>query len=430
MAWANTNGSWNNFDMDSTGKKLAVNGDTGGGANFQAVFADSNDAANAVKVDGRIEIARGATVCGEIKPDTSIPNNPALKINAEDNTADIKIGRAGVNGNDCFIYAKQTSIGGLTADPNYRAAIKGPALIAVDTQTDLALQVNGDLEVLNDIHTDEVDALASGHSMILGGINASGVLHLGTNAPQILIAENGNGAIVTIRGPVIINDGDPETRPASLTVHGNITGDYLGSDGDIDVAGELDCEGNADIAGNTALHGTLTVGTTQANANTTLNGNLALTGAVTSNLTVGTTQQARNLDVKGGLSVGGSGTVMGDFDVRNKLKVTSFVQCALDLTCDNDVSVVGALTVNGGATFQSDTQVEGKLNVAGSTSIDNNFSVNGVTTLQQRSYHEDGVALTAQGQSFTGMIKGTNRLELFVDGTLRFYVDNTGGHNA
>jgi hypothetical protein len=56
MAWANTNGSWNNFDMDSEGKKLNVNGNSGGGANFQAEFADTNAAGNAVKVKGNIRV--------------------------------------------------------------------------------------------------------------------------------------------------------------------------------------------------------------------------------------------------------------------------------------------------------------------------------------------------------------------------------------
>ncbi|MBK6765025.1 MAG: hypothetical protein IPG71_01585 [bacterium] len=442
MSWGNAQNAWNDQDMNSSGKKLAVTGDSGG-TNFQAEFADTNAAGNAVKVDGKIQIARGGDTFGVIKPDTV--GEREIAINTSDGDPNIRIGSAGAQGNTCYINSQKTYIGGVTADEQYRAAIKGPLKVGVDDINETALNVHGNAEVLSTIYTDKVDSLAVGHDLILGDIDATSNVHVGRFASNILLAAQGAGAIVSIRGPVIVSDGGQQ-RPASLSVAGNITGDSLGSGGDLDVAGELDCEGNADIAGSTQMHGALTVGTSQANANATINGTLTTANAevtdtlTTANAEVNGTLTTDNATVNGILTadslLAGDLTVNGAVEVPNKFKISDAIECQVDAHFGADAYVSGKtnldndLAVAGRAALNEDVDVGGKFTASGATSLNGELEVQQQSQFHARTHHLNGVGLTAPGTSFTGIISQNNRLEMFVGGAMRFYVDSTGGHNA
>lgn len=93
------------------------------------------------------------------------------------------------------------------------------------------------------------------------------------------------------------------------------------------------------------------------------------------------------------------------------------------------LDVVGASSFGAELSIQGDTAVQGKFSVASASDFGDEVAVNGVARFAARTHHLNGVALT-EDVSFSGMIKQNNRLEFFLDGTLRFYVDTTGGHNA
>ncbi len=410
-SWGNQAGDQYTQDMDSDGHKLSVNGNSGGGTNFQAVFADSNAAGNAVKVDGRIVVASGATTCGEIKPSTAF--GPTLEINAGSNAPDVKIGRANPDGNICYIDSHKVYMGITVADP-MKVGIKGPVQIGSDDPEELNLDVIGDVQIRERLITDVIDSLAQGHELAIGGPNCD-LLRIGRFSSDILFADNGTGALSVFRGPVLINDGD-EDHLANLEVQGNITSRAdLGCTGDLGVGGEVNCVGNADFSQNVDVHGVLTVGTATQQATTNLNGAL----------NVGTIANHANTVMQGDLFVQYKATVDGDFEVSSRIKIADIVACQVDLQCDAN------LNVDGKATIQSDTAVNGKLDVTGATSIASELSVGDKATFTGRTYHHNGVDVSpATSTNFSGMIKQNNRLEFFLDGTLRFYVDSTGGHNA
>jgi hypothetical protein len=129
--------------------------------------------------------------------------------------------------------------------------------------------------------TDKVDSLGLGHDLTLGGVNNGGVCRIGRYAQQITLAEQGHGAIVTIRGPVNINDGTPgHERDAFLQVAGPITGQDLGATGNLGVSGQTTLFGQLDALGNVNIGTTQQPRTTTLNGQVDVNGGLAIDGAL------------------------------------------------------------------------------------------------------------------------------------------------------
>ncbi len=154
------------------------------------------------------------------------------------------------------------------------------------------------------------------------------------------------------------------------------------------------------------------------------------------NFTVGTQQQPADTTLNGNLEV------RDQFSVIDKLKVTSSeINCSLPVNCEqgfqvnNNTTLIKDVTMGTTqapilATVNGDANVSGKLSVDGLTSLQSELSVQDKAIFVARTFHQNGVAVSSAGQSFCGMIKQNNRIEFFLDGTLRFYVDSTGGHNA
>jgi hypothetical protein len=376
----------------------------------------------ALDINGQVKISENATNIARFK--NGVLGGARLDINTGPSDPGVRIGREGVSGNTVSLLGHAVEIGGSGSLVTLHAD-EGPVVVTGSQSPNL--QVVGDLQVDNDIHTSEVDAIGLvNNSLILGGINNIGACRVGQFASQITLAENGSGALVSIRGPVLINDGDLNHQ-ARLEVQGDISSHAnLGCQGELDVGGPLDCEGDADFAQDVVVHGGLTVGTQQQSSNSTLHGNLTVNGDTTAN---GSISVQNNLDMN------------GDLNVTNRFKVTDAITCDANTSCTGDFNVDGETNLNNDVTMGSaqspilanvngDTNISGKLSVDGATSLNSELEAQDVARFNERSHHLNGVALTAPGTSFTGMIKQNSRIEFFLDGTLRFYIDSTGGHNA
>lgn len=393
---------------------------------YQAEVAILNNAPNALKLEGEQHFWRGGNLIGRIKPN---PNFGELRgvfaINAGNGATspldnDVEIGQFESThpqgGNTLWVRSKYVMLGGNNSaggpSDNFPIALNGPAKLgglygieddAVALETDGLVATKGLKPRQNEIaigkmNREEMDPRIT--------------INIGEGAGL----PSGRGSQVNIRGDVTIQPGDG-TNPGDLSVPRNVT-----------LGGTLTANSIAFIQGPVSV-------TTTAN--------------VQGGLSVGTTQQPANAAVTGDLSVIGNVDLNGIVELPNRLKVTEdVVNATIDLICEADTSLNGKLVVGGETSLGStlsvadDTAVGGKLAVDGdvtlsakldvtnATSLNALLTVNAPASFTERTHHLDGVAVTPLGASFSGMIKQSDRLEFYLDGTLRFYVDATGGHNA
>lgn len=459
-SWGNATGAQFQQDMDSDGHKLAVHGGAGaigdfrvliqehtiplnkalrveGGASMQNINNQTapvlkvegniasdgttqryqaeiiaNNVSNALRVDGELHIWRGGAIRGRFTPGIDFPPLErafAINMGASPTASpdpDIIIGQASPNGgNVCFINSRLVSVGGSPSGtaPNdeYPVDVAGP------------LKVGGVNGVPGDLVAIKTDGLIistgiklpdNEDEICVGQRNRTTGNHTSVNIGEGAGTATGRGSQVNIRGDLTVQAGDG-SNPGDLTVPRHIT-----------LGGTLTANSIAFIQGPVSVA-------------TTLNAQ--------SGLSVGTLQQPADAAVTGNLTANGDATVNGVLEIPNRFKVTEeLVNCTTDLMCESNASISGKLDVSGAATLGStltvegDTTLNGKLDVANAVSLNEALTANASATFNERTHHLDGVAVSSSSSAFSGMIKQNDRLEFILDGTLRFYVDATGGHDA
>jgi hypothetical protein len=482
-SWGNSENAQFGQPMNSNGETLNVNGNTGG-TSYQAEFKDSHTAGNAVKVDGAIYLFRGNLLQARIQPNLVTPTSPVLNINTgtgPTNPADpdIVIGQTGsspAGGNHTSIGSRLVTLReGGGANDEFPVAINGPVRMLNTTggNPDVALETEGvvittGIELPEDEHTMRIGTTTD------AGNNATEI-RIGIGAGTTNPAE-GIGSNVKIKGNVTIEAGTGEgARPGTLIVPSSVT-----CGGTLTANGAALLNGAVDMASSAQIDGALTVGSAQTPANATIRGTTQIDGA----LTVGTQQQAANTTINGNLtardtsvnSLNSKGAVTvgsdlvpanlivsGTSDLRKAVTVGT-AQAVANTTMNGNLTVrdvvannLSALTglIVGTVQQSADAALHGKLDVDGNLSTGSNLTVDGNATIDGTLVVTDKINVGTQitisletlfslvirclgGLYFTtaadldsfAILKQNGRLEFFTDGVLRFYVDDTGGHNA
>ena len=337
----------------------------------------------AIEAEGDIRLERGGTYCGTIVPNAEDPQNPVLEINTESGDPDVHIGGSG---NDTKLNSDHVWIG-VTADTDhYVTAIRGPVLINANS----------------------------------GGLEPREVRIIG----DVLRIDNSQGADTTIYAGSL----DAPTN-AQLNIGATVDNVYIGqNEHDTVIQGRLVVDEFSD------LRGRVLVG-----------GNLGVSGNVDTSLTIDTAQEPQDLDLNGNGDVSGDLTVHAKLERPGSLKVTgtvaitaatSIIQSSGDVSLsvkqDNPVSPVTALkaeTVAGG--WAVEAVGANALRATGETTLDGDTTITGTTT-HQDSVLMDGqpIILGGSGATESRIVHDNDPIEFMVGGQLRFYIDNTGGHNA
>ncbi len=268
-SWGNSQNSQFQQDMDSAGQKLKVNGNSGGGTNYQTEISDSNIVGNALKVDGEQHLWRGGNLIGRIKPSPDAGEFLGILSinhgNGAGQPADrsIIIGQAESNppgGNVCWIRSRLVSVGGNgTADEfndTYPVALNGPVCVGG----------------LNGLPGDEVAMKTEGliistglklpageDVMQIGKTNRTAGNHTTINIGEGAGAASGRGSQVNIRGDLTIQPGDV-TNPGNMIVPGQLScgGNFTAGavsylNGAVDIGGIAQIDGNLTVERRSSL---------------------------------------------------------------------------------------------------------------------------------------------------------------------------------
>jgi hypothetical protein len=391
----------------------------------------------AIKVDGSIQVKSGSNDRGVIKPHPTINK---LDINADSGSPDVQIGfNSNGSGNTVSLQGQNILIG--TTESGFRTAILGPAVISSSGTTD-GLQVHDSLLADTMLCTPIVDARNSGQVLRVGT----------TRANQIIIGnESAHDTHAFIHGPLdVFGQLNPH---GDVVAGGRVSGSVLSSD-NIDSGGAATVlnigpsdAGAVKIArtgvtttvqGKLVANDILQIGHVQARL---IPGDLELgddnTGAVL------IAKHGVGTEVKGHLIVdedlSTAGSVSHNFSGSDHPAVTinqsstTTTNPALDVSTNAQNTQGKGLKVTAAQAIEAtgDVLVTGAANFVGLTTLSGNAIMTG-KTIHQATLEMTGHDIL-MGGSGAGEVRtryNNNRLEFLVGGTLRFYIDSTGGHNA
>ncbi|MET0263043.1 MAG: filamentous hemagglutinin N-terminal domain-containing protein, partial [Rariglobus sp.] len=345
---------------------------------------------------------------------------------------------------DSVVLKAATGIGDLTANAPVGAltAFNLVNSTAVNTQTDLVAASGGSggarvhnangtaVLTVGEIGSVTGVSAAGDISIVTGGdlklskavtdtntTNPASTVTLTATAGDIL---DDNGASTNVTGGTLVAtasgnitlDTAVDTANASSTVSGDIT---LRETNGVTLANISAVDGNVSVV---AAAGDITVQTITANA---ADANITLTatgGAINDDANNATKITGQNLILSSanGIGTSGSAATRSLDTVVNNLTATVTTAGAINLTDDNDLNVVSAVTANGDVTLQSTT---GSLNV---TTITANGTGNTVTLVAGNAItdaaNNDATNITAANVALTagtGIGSATNALETTID---------------
>jgi cytoskeletal protein CcmA (bactofilin family) len=382
MAWANQDGSWNDYDMDSNGKKLRVVG-TAEVTDWVVKVESGATNRQALLVIGKVQIQEGSTVRGIIKPDASLNQ---LDINAEsDSDPDVRIGcGASIDaGNKVYLMGKHIFIGGTADEQFYRVGIGGPVNVSERLRVPI-------LQADTETQTPSVDPFA-----------VDDVLNLGTfRASQVIIGKEDH--LTAVMGRLLVH-GSVEMADGLLVSGGNIATNGTVNAANVDALVdesvlELGTSSAGEVIIGRGLHYTI------------INGLLLVSGSV---------EMAQGLLVSGGnistngtissqsdLSAQGNATVQGNITAQGTVTAAGFIT-------SGGLTAGGQSVFNGGVDFNEKVAVSAEMEHGAPVKMKGNAIIMG---------GEVGNELK--------LIAGEKRFEFWVGDKMSFYVDGTGGHNA
>lgn len=256
---------------------------------------------------------------------------------------------------------------GTTSDSGWAVAIKGPVLIAGSAYP-IDLQVTGAIKATEKVYAQEYDGVSAGNNVTFGGMNANRVVNIGSSAQQIILGTGSGDTAIILRSNAALLAGN-------LQVDGTINVDGAAVDGDL-IVGHAGNPVNIDFTGSlfTVRAPTIIEDGAQINRSTT----------------IGTPTQAANLTVRGNIQSEGDLARSG-----------SFYATATEVIADQPTTIRHALSVHDVSTFLDDVRMDG-----------------------------NSINMESSGSKAVSMIAQNDRLEFYIEGKLRYYIDNTGGHNA
>jgi hypothetical protein len=441
MSWSNPthSGNFTNQDnMDSADssnqvdKRLCVRNyeapplDT----NWRAEIKETGAGAQALRVNGKVNLVKPGTThalenCGTIEGTVWNVGQPeeygSLSINTDSGAPNVEIGNGTSMdaGNIVTIGGKHIWIGNSADEQYFRAGIAGPVAMATEnTQVGRSigalhatgrLQVNSNFDTQEPPHSYEDGVVATEFLDAISDSGSQTEVKIGTaHASKVRIGRSNLQTVVN--GALVIGQGSsPATEGLVVTGGMNVTGGIqlhggtllgggvnLHQIADIN-ATSLDIDGSADILNDLEVHGNIDLN----------DGNLTTRGDIeTLNLAAG-----GNISADGELR-GGTLSVTDEASVGGKLEVVG------DMT-DGNLSINGSSLNAKGASFSQAVSMAGSLAVTGQTTHGNTVNMQG-----------QHILMGGSGAGEVFMKYASNRLEIYVGGTLRFYIDSTGGHNA
>ena len=304
-SWGNATGTPYPQDMDSSGQKLVVrNSGASAGADYQAEITDTSAAAQALRVNGKLEFKRSNRICGHIEPDVSDadPSYNLLTINTGENDPHVRIGHGTSmesTGNTVTVLGKHIWLGA-TADENiYRTALAGPVSVGTENPTQGALRVFGAIHVVNNLgHTDGkvntngVDALNLGDSLAVGGLNAGNVNLARTGVTTHVLGPLSVQNNTQLSGDLHVS-GLLGTHGEGINTNGgyvaagqvfadSVSGTVIASGGNLTCGGDLTCSGRISVS-NEVRGGSLQTSGAIAGGSLTVNQNANFHAAVNLN---------------------------------------------------------------------------------------------------------------------------------------------------
>jgi cytoskeletal protein CcmA (bactofilin family) len=437
--WANGTGAQPAVPMDSNGQKLKVRNTSGAysPSDYQADIADTSANAKALRVDGKIQLESGGTACGTIEPTSGQINI----LNAGGNAV------ITVSNNSTIVAGATVNIGAVGSD----VVLQAPTSINGTPQGVHALHVQGDAAVDQRIWTPRIEVLNSDLALHLGTEQTYEV-DIGTppsqqypnNVTRVLSKLTVNGHVETVADALIGTDltanGDIESTGGQLIATGldiNGSGDVLGGltvhgvvNAGILLGSVLDINGNGDVSGDLAVHGTVN-GSVVQGSSLDINGN----GDVSGTLSAGTVSA-------GGITASGTVFGSGGIECPNAAKFTPGAGTI-------DVKTVAQQSVNNLATLtvkhnsaqatmpaldvQTSSPTTAALRATSAFALEaiGDAKITGKTTHGNAVYMEGHeIRLGGTGATETLARHLNNRIEFWVGGRVRFYIDTTGGHNA
>lgn len=469
-SWANQENQPHPYDMDSNGHRLKVRDDSGAyqESDYRVDIKETGTGEKALKVDGEIKVEKGGYNCGSLKP-VSVDNNQhqLLEINAKHGTTsgdpDVLIGWHYTNeseyiGNRLFIAAKQVGIGG---DQGTRedcvVAMKAPVRV-VGGETSY-----GELIVPGRITTGHLDSLSSTQPETLKIADE--------NAPDVEIAQA--GVETRVKGSLHVSEN------ALVTGELEVDSDLTLLSGDLTInPGRIICESSG-----ATLNGATIVNESIADAvplsvRQTADGNTNKTLHVEN---ISTHADAKGIEVTAPKAIVAYGKIISDGEIvtpsfiagTNKinlakdteitanLKVEKKIETELELirtgtfkATEREVEILTPASIithekqstgllvkceeNNNAPLVQILSHEGNpnsvgLRTAGATALiaEGNAVITGETEhAADVKMQGNRLFMGGSGAQETIIQYENGRLNFLIGGQIRFYIDETGGHNA
>ena len=148
------------------------------------------------------------------------------------------------------------------------------------------------------------------------------------------------------------------------------------------------------------------------------------------NIDTNGTVNAASVETSGDITAQGSITAVGDISANGSIAAGNTVRV------DGDVEAGGVMSCQG-AVMAGALESRGALRVDGESIFASEVTFHSHATMQARTYHEDEVhlqghplILSVEGDKEVKIMASEGRCEFYIDGELRFYIDQEGGHNA
>jgi len=148
------------------------------------------------------------------------------------------------------------------------------------------------------------------------------------------------------------------------------------------------------------------------------------------NIDTNGTVNAASVETSGDITAQGSITAVGDISANGSIAAGNTVRV------DGDVEAGGVMSCQG-AVMAGALESRGALRVDGESIFASEVTFHSHATMQARTYHEDEVhlqghpiILSSEGDKEVKIMASEGRCEFYIDGELKFYIDQEGGHNA
>ncbi len=404
MAWSNQQHAFFNDDVDSSdgnnAKRLCVRNAAAPGldGNWRAEIKETGASEKALRIVGKTTVARGTSEehCGTLRSLTgSVPADRRVMFMADDDTnvtngdADVQIGwdrvvQGAHVGNRVIIAGHRVVIGYDGVDSNVPITLNGPVVIPG------APDIHGSLLVEGTMLARNIDGKDLGTDHVLG---------IGRdNATSIEVAKS--GVQTSVLGTLHVTEAT--TLTGAATMNGGATvANNLQVNGTAHMS-ELDLNGDGDVSGALAVHGALTAPSATISGTAQMGSLSAGSGNVTGNLVT-----HGNLQREGTFNAGSIVTI----DTSTIAKQSSASVATMIVEHDSASATQPALDVIS-ASDQPAIRATGTLAISALGDVEMNAHV-------------------VQLDGNKGAIRwGELGIEFLIDGEVRFYIDDTGGHNA